>query len=358
MIPEVDTHCPSAKVLVLCLSPSFGGLEMHVRDYVRWIAAHAPQRLALGLRPGSPLQRELADLDAPRWLGLPSLRNAGALKRFCAHAGVGVLHAHDQRDTPLAALTGWRANLRLVLTRHMAMGGSKKDPYHALIYRQVDAYVAVSEWVARQARERLPIASERVLCIHPGVRAPVAVERDAGDGSFRAGMVGRILPDKGQHLLLAAAARLRARGVPVSVTLAGEIHDEAYFEVLTAEAARGRVPLRHLGFVSPPAKAFAQLDVAVVASREEAFGLSTVDALRCGVPVLATASGAGPEIIRDGVDGLLFAPEDPAALADGLERVFRDPAAAQKMAADGRERAAREFDADTQFGKSWALVAA
>jgi glycosyltransferase involved in cell wall biosynthesis len=68
--------------------------------------------------------------------------------------------------------------------------------------------------------------------------------------------------------------------------------------------------------------------------------------MAAGTPVVATAVSGIPELIRDGHDGLLVAPEDPQALADALARLHADPALAARLAAAGRETVARRFDGE------------
>lgn len=340
------------RLLLLCLSPSLGGLEIHVRDYARWLARQPGVSLHLGLRRGSRLAQALADVDAPRYetddktgkLPMPAARRLG---RWLRTHGIEVMHAHDQRELPLASLARrFAPHAGLVFTRHMALGGAKRNPYHALIYSRVDRLVAVSDWIASDCARKLPIDPARIVRVYPGTAEAEPVAREAG-GTFTVGMVGRILPDKHQHLLIDAAQRLRASGRALRVLLTGEVQDRAYFEKLSAQAQG--LDWLHLGFVAPASRAFAQFDAAVVAGRDEAFGLSGVEAMRHGLPLAALRSGAATEIVEDGVSGLLF--DDADSLAAQLGSLMDDSALRARLGAAGRRRAASEFDAERQFGK-------
>jgi glycosyltransferase involved in cell wall biosynthesis len=350
--------------LVLCLSDSLGGLELHVRDHARWLARRSDARLSLALRRGGPLHEQLAGLGAPTFLAdsapgalplLPARRLAG----FARAQGVAVIHSHDGRDTALAALAARLARTRLVLTRHLGVGAPKRDPWHRFVYRAVDRCLTVSDFLAAQARAALPMDPARIECIHLGTAPePAAAPRAADPARFVVGMVARILRAKGQHELVPALALLRGRGVPAEMVVAGQIHHEAYWRRVQDAAREAGVPLRALGFVSPAAEAYAQLDVAVVASRDEALGLATIEAMRLGVPVVAARSGATPEIVEDGASGLLYEPGDAAGLAAQLERLWREPALRERLAAAGAGRAAREFDFETQSARIWDAVRA
>ncbi len=97
------------------------------------------------------------------------------------------------------------------------------------------------------------------------------------------------------------------------------------------------------GTVADPALALAGFDVLAVPSLREPWGRVAAEALTLGVPVVATSAGGLPEIVRDGVDGLLYPPEDVDALVARLRSLLDDPGRRREMARAGRE-GARRFD--------------
>jgi glycosyltransferase involved in cell wall biosynthesis len=88
------------------------------------------------------------------------------------------------------------------------------------------------------------------------------------------------------------------------------------------------------------------LDVAVLSSDYEGSPLSVMEYMAAGLPVVSTRVGGVPELVEDGREGLLVPPRDPAALADAIGRLLRDPAEAERLGANGRERQRREFSLD------------
>ena len=97
------------------------------------------------------------------------------------------------------------------------------------------------------------------------------------------------------------------------------------------------------GFVPDVSRYTGEFDVQVVASQAEPFGLVTAEAMANGVPVVATASGGSPELIRDGAEGFLVSVGDVATLANRLDCLLGSPGLRQEMGARGRARYEAEF---------------
>ena len=89
---------------------------------------------------------------------------------------------------------------------------------------------------------------------------------------------------------------------------------------------------------------YGEAEVAVVPSLYEGFSLPAIEAMACGVPVVATTGGALPEVVgRDGETGLLVPPDDPGALAAAIGRLLDDPALRARLGAAGRQRVLHRF---------------
>jgi glycosyltransferase involved in cell wall biosynthesis len=156
---------------------------------------------------------------------------------------------------------------------------------------------------------------------------------------------GRAQAYKGIAVFIEAAARLESRGVrDVAFAYCGDGPDLDSFRRLAA--ARGLRTFHFLGRRDDMPRLLGSAAVAVApALWEEAFGLTVVEAMAAGVPVVATAVGGVPELVEAGRSGLLVPPGEAAALADAIGRLLDDPSLRAALAAGGRE-AARRFDFD------------
>ena len=169
----------------------------------------------------------------------------------------------------------------------------------------------------------------------PGMRERLAARADRPI----VGILGRLDPEKGIDVLARAMARLRAPHDDAQLAVVGAPLGDgaAYAESLRREASAllgDRV--RFVGPTDDVPAVVRALDVLVNASRAEPFGLTVLEALACGVPVVASAAGGIPEFVTDGVSGLLFPPGDEDALAGALARMLDDSTLRQRAREQGR----------------------
>ncbi|MBW4051635.1 MAG: glycosyltransferase family 4 protein [Proteobacteria bacterium] len=258
----------------------------------------------------------------------------------------------------------------------------------------VDAVATVSDFVTARARARLPEMAPRIQTVGNGVdvarfsparRAHEPHGREQGKRPVRLLYVGRIAPDKGVHLLTATVDQLIREGASLELTLIGKpglmpfdllsrllsgdrealeavrefygnslrtwlakevLHQgRSYCDALRARlspAAAAR--MRFAGTVPQPAliRAYRSADLLVLPSIwQESYGLPVAEAMACGVPVLATASGGVPELMEDGVTGRLIPRLDEQALARALREMTADLPRLREMGRVARTRAQR-----------------
>lgn len=218
--------------------------------------------------------------------------------------------------------------------------------------RGFDAMLGVSAAVARHYEQALGLRGVQVL--HNPVprtvaeRTVLATETAIGQDVFSVVIPGRLVHEKGHADFLQALALLRTQGRQLSVTLAGHGPIRT-----TLERQIGQLGLD--GCVSITGSlAHAQLldvvqaaDLVVVPSRFEGFGLTALEAMALGRPVLATTTGGLPEVIEHGASGWLVPAQDPAQLAQAIGQLMDDAPLRQRLGAAGRTRAQQHFSLPT-----------
>ena len=212
---------------------------------------------------------------------------------------------------------------------------------HARLAHTIAPIAAVNEGYL-PARRRA-----RIVRIPDGIAIPPApaVPLNGFGRPLRLCVVGAITPEKGQGTAVAALAALRARGVEAQLDLVGRVQDPAMAAALRDDARAlgvgGRVRLR--GETDGIDAALAGADILLLTSRGEGTPLVLMEALARHTPVVASAVGGVPDIVRDGETGLLVRPADPGALADAVARLAAEPAAARAMAVRGRRHVEARF---------------
>ena len=189
--------------------------------------------------------------------------------------------------------------------------------------------IVPSRFLADRMQEMFPCVEPRLQIVAPGI-VPVRHrqrqdQQDQQPGPLRVLYIGVLMPHKGPHLLIEATRGLPSASLAVSLYGGRVAAWQAYADQLEADAAD--LPVRFCGTYehNQLSTILAQHDVLVVASMcEETFSLVTREALQAGLPVIAARRGALPEVIQDGVNGLLFEPENAHDLRRCLERLRTD----------------------------------
>lgn len=306
---------------------------------------------------------QVMPLDIAGEINLPrDLRAARQLRGILTRLQPDILHIHSAK----AGLVGRLAVLlpprpRVVLTVHSFVFdermGARKRALVALAERWLagvtDVTIAVSAALKDELVAQMRLQPARIRVIYHGVPFLDAPETVA-DTAPCIGTVARLAPQKGLDILLRAAALVVARAPDTRVSIIGDGPLRPELEALAAELGiADRVEF--LGFREDAVARMRAISVFVLSSTRETFGLTLVEALSQRVPVVATRVGGIPEVVEDGVTGLLVAPNDPAALADGICRLLTDRAMAHRLADAGNAAVRARFSSARMIAELEAL---
>jgi len=198
--------------------------------------------------------------------------------------------------------------------------------YFEKLLRIPQRVIVPSRSLADRMQQIFPFLESRLRVLAPGIVPVRHLHRDDREtGTLRVLYIGALLPHKGSHVLVEATRGLPVGSVEVSLYGNRVAAWQAYTDQLEADAAD--LPIRFCGTYTPAqlSTILARHDVLVVPSIwEETFSLVTREALQAGLPVIAARRGALPEVIQDGVNGLLFEPENADDLRRCLERLRTD----------------------------------
>jgi len=352
--------------MVITRSDAIGGSQIHVRDMAR--ALHRDgYRVRIMVGGTGPfvalLRREGLDVCPLPHLRGPvdpraDLRALVELRRALESFGPDLIALH----TAKAGLLGRLAALGLgAPTVHCPHGWAFVDGVpraKALVFRSIerlaaplaDRVITVSEFSRRLALEAGIGPARHIRCVPNGVPdvAPSLRARPCR-GTPTMIVVARLDAPKDPRVLLRALATLRDRSWTLEWVGDGPLREPAEH---LAEHLDLADRCRFVGARDDVAQRLARASLLVLPTRHEALPLTVLEAMRAGLPVVASAVGGIPEAVLDGVTGRLARPGDPAALALALAPLLDDPSARRCMGDAGRRR----YEAQFSFARQYAAT--
>lgn len=351
-----------AEHVLLVLGPSAGGIRRHVavlRDGLRdlgWTVTTAGPAGVL-----DDLGR--LDHDVPIGLSPRELVRASAALRQAGH-GVSIVHAHGLKAA--AAVVAARLRPRVLTVHNVVLddAAGRVAPVLRAVERRLPARMDHTIAVSGEIATRLAILHDPTASVVVPAGTAPTVRRDraavrAALGVGEAPLVvtaARMHPQKDLRTFLRAIDHARTRVPGLHAAIAGDGP-----EIATVRAERARLGLddvvQLLGQRDDVPDLLAASDVVALSSIWEGSPLVVAEAMLLGRPVVATAVGAVPEAVVDGVTGRLVGPRDPVALGDAVADVLLDRAAADAMAAAGKDVADERFATDVLVDQVAAVYA-
>ncbi len=286
---------------------------------------------------------------------------AYSLWRTLRRDRIDVVHVNSIFALHFALLPCRLRRVPLVFHEHGLARDREGSPWaraYPWMISRVSHTIAITEAV-RQEVLSYGVMPTTVTTIHNGIdsRDPSAAVRDdpAAEPArgFTIVQIANFLAWKGHDTVVRALERLRQRVPDARVVFYGQSKDlefEAKIRALIKELALEEA-VEFGGFRHDLMSLLPRFDCLVVASRAEPFGLVLLEAMRAGVPVVATRAGGVPEIVSDGVNGLLFEPSDADGLAKALERIALEPTIAESLQRQGRLVVEKHFSLEAQLEK-------
>jgi len=371
-----------ARIPVLQFVTNFytGGTERHVTNLVAGLAASEFEVHVACFQRGGPFLGELLEQAASvhefpirRLLAYGTLKQQLQLARYVRERGIELVHSYGFYPNVFAVPAARWAGVRAV--------ASIRDTGDHLTPRRR----RLQEWVCRLAHHVLANAEavrsrliedghdgRGISVIHNGIalerfRPEPASDRVREELGIPAGapivaVFARLSGVKGLEYFLEAVALLaprfpEARFLIVGDSAAEDPEGRPYRVGLEAQAARLGLTERVVfaGFRADIPELLSLVAVSVLPSLSEGLSNTILESMAAGVPVVATAVGGNPEMVQEGVTGLLVPPRDSSALAAAIERILRDPALARRLGSAGRQSVTERFSLESMAQKTATL---
>ncbi|MDO4319907.1 MAG: glycosyltransferase family 4 protein [Bacteroidales bacterium] len=344
-------------VIHLVTNRAWGGGERYVLDLCRTLRADGHRVDVLTRRKSAP--REIFEAEGLRkgTIGPGGPLDILSPVRLARHLrgieGEAIVHVHNFKDAATAEaarkLLPDPGRIRIVCTRHLVKPAPTEQSRVGVL-AALDAIIFVSDKARQVFLSTNPaIDNARLHTVHNSIPDPGRAEssRPADAlGPVKILYVGRISPEKGVDTLIRSLGKIST--LPWTAEICGTGQARHVMPLMRMARELGIADrIDWPGHVSEPLRRMASADIIVLPTRApEAFGLTLLEAMSQGVPVVTTDNGAQPEIITDSIEGLLVAPDDPQAMADALRRLAESPTLRRDIGERGRETFAGRFGYD------------
>jgi len=365
----VDVLKNRLNALVVCLSNSWGGLEqVAVGDALD--IGHLGLDVKMLCLEGSPIHENLAKRKEVQVVPVSfkpknffDLKLRAELNRLI-QSGINLIHTHQPSLLPSIVPWIWRKpEISMLATRHIMNNHNKRNFFHAALYSRLDALIVMSNTLRQNVLETHAIPEHRVKVINLGLDFtrfdPARVDSlrqrtlwGADPETVVIGLVGRIDPAKGQGTFIKAAAGLlknQKSKEKLKFVLVGEETlggPGSHLEELKEMVSQFRLD-EHVvfaGYHENIPEVMHALDIFVMPSRQEAFGLVAIEAMAMERPIVISRGGSAEEIVSDQTFGLLVRAEDAFDLQRKLRVLLDKPDDRLMMGKKGRQHVLRNYD--------------
>jgi glycosyltransferase involved in cell wall biosynthesis len=284
----------------------------------------------------------------------------GRLYRWMRGKRFDVVHAHMPRASIPGTVLGRLAGVPVIVSQehiwstHRARG--RQFLHRNVVGRFSDVLLAVSERNRENIIEAERIPPGRIAVLPNGIasseplvddpRGELGVPSDV----LLIGAIGRLTWEKGHADLIRSIAEVAQRHPRVQCVVIGGGSEGPTLQHLIDELALG-THVRLVGQREDARRLISAFDVAVLSSHSEGSPVALLEYMADGVPIVATNVGGIPELVQDGVHGLLVPPRDPAALAAAINRLLDDRELASRLGEAARARQRSEFDLSVVVGR-------
>ena len=346
----------------ICGSRAWGGLEMNHLNHCLWMKNNDFEVLML-CRKDSPIAKEseatgiktiyITDHRRYKYIGA-----SFALKKILATESITHLVARNPNDLNICGIAKrlLKKKIHLSYFMEMQLGVSKKNFLHTARFRQINSWVCSLPYLKKQVLELTRFPENKIRVI-PSALNLLKIDQKTNkknarqnlqlpQDKFILGLLGRIDSLKGQHTLIEALYLLDNSAF--AICLMGEPtrneSNDYYRSILKMiKDYHLEKNVFILSFDQKVNDFFQAIDVSIMASKSETFGMVSIESLAYGKPVIGSKSGGTPEIISNDKLGLLFETENPRDLADKINYLYLNQA---QFETENLKSASQQYDQD------------
>ena len=364
-------------VAVLATVVEFGGIERVLLNLFEYIGPYVALLPILFTRPEAmesvfferlqhfslPSQTIFVNGSALKYLN--PVRNVFETVKLLKKWPIDLIHTHGYRADIIGLIASRQLRVPVVSTCHGFVPTNRRvrlyNRIDAMLLRRFDRVVAVSERMKRDLIQE-GIAEERLTVVTNVVQLPVLPQGDKRAEARRRfgispadlvfGFVGRLSEEKGLSYLLAAAGHLLERQQPWRLLIVGDGPQKVSLEAGVHRAGLAGHAI-FAGFQNDTGYCYAAMDAFILPSLTEGTPMALLEAMAHGLPVIASAVGGVPAVLRNDDNGLLIMPGDPGALAQAMVRIGESRELRARLGAQARRSVLEAHDVSDWARQMW-----
>ena len=362
-------------ILTLVFSPAWGGLEMFVGVLAKRFRDKGNNIIGL-FSPNPSLEESFGSNQIRYEIIKPTFRyidfvTASRIKKALSKTRIDIIQVYQSKDLSTAIiLKKLLVTPKLIFTQHMDSRYDKKDLFHKWVYKNIDKVICITNDMKKNHIEHTPINENQIEVVHNGIdlnkfrrnldldKKRFLEEKSLPKDRLIIGTVARLDRLKNQKLLIEVADNLiQDYKDKIHFILVGDetnsVSGKNYKNELISFIKEKKLDdyFSIFGFSKEIEKFYSILDIFVLTTIKESFGLVLLEAMAMGLPVIASNRGGPPEIIEHEVNGFLFDPDNQKELVTQLYKLISDEKLRKSMGEKSVELVKNKFNLDKKVDK-------
>ena len=362
-------------ILAICTSPDRGGLEIYFTSLIKYFNNKSCD---ISIYPcfskdsyiGENLKDSINDYLEIRNIGfLNILKYFFKISNYIKEHNIKYVHVSWGKDLLLGVLIKklCRNNIKLIYYRQMKVTRKKHDIYHKFIYKNIDLVLVITEKLLSECKRFFPVDKSLIKLLRYGIKVPNQFTStflnskedfyryfNLDKSIFTVGIFSRVENQKGQHLVLKALSNIKNNErIDLQLIITGHVMNEDYYKKLKKYISDYSLEdlVKFVPFLPYPdsMKAMSYLDITILPTYEETFGLVIAESMIVGTPVIGSKAGGVPEIINDGNNGYLFEPKNVDSLEEKILNLYLNKDLRNKLSKNAYEFSVNEYNYDNHF---------
>ena len=357
------------KILAICTSPDKGGLELYFVNMVNHFHS-SEKNIAAVCKEDSQISKLIKSpvIGVTKTSIFNIFYKSYKLSNYIKKENIKIIHVSWTKDLFLAALVKLfsKKKVKIIYHRQMKITRYKKDFYHNFIYKSISIVLVITKGLLIDCQKYLPIGGDKIIELPYGISLPdnnktydkkvflnnLKLKEDI----FTIGVFSRIEEQKGQHLVIEALNLLSEKNIQLVVV--GHCMDLSYQNDLIGMINKYKMSHRVVftPFIESPMKLMPMLDLIILPTYEETFGLVVAESMLMGTPVIGSNAGGVPEIINDEHNGLLFESKNYISLSEKIISIYKSEEFRVKLSNNAKIFANEHYDYQKHFSRLESII--